>query len=41
MNKFLHSPRANMSDNGREITCVATQVDRDGRTILYETSARY
>ena len=33
--------KADLKDDGREITCVATQVDRDGRTILFEASTRY
>ena len=30
---------ANINDNDREITCIATQIDRDGRNVLYESSA--
>ncbi|CAB4066914.1 unnamed protein product [Lepeophtheirus salmonis] len=31
--------KAKLEDNNRIITCVATQLDHDGRTVLYETSA--
>lgn len=30
--------KANLNDNDREITCVATQIDHDGRTVLFESS---
>lgn len=30
--------KADLKDNNREITCVATQLDRNGRDVLYETS---
>jgi hypothetical protein len=33
--------KADLGDDGREITCVATQIDRDGRSVLYEASTRY
>ncbi len=29
---------ADLKDDGREITCVSTQLDHDGRTVLYELS---
>ena len=29
---------ANLTDDGHKITCFSTQLDRDGRTILYESS---
>ncbi|QQP38472.1 Uncharacterized protein FKW44_019047, partial [Caligus rogercresseyi] len=31
--------KAKLEDNNRIITCVATQLDHDGRTVLYENSA--
>lgn len=31
--------KADLRDNNRQIGCVATQVDRDGRTVLYEDKA--
>ncbi len=31
--------KANLTHDGREVTCVARQLSRDGRTILYEASA--
>jgi hypothetical protein len=32
--------KANLKDNGLEIKCIGTQVTRDGRTVLYEKTAR-
>jgi len=31
--------KANLKDNNGEIRCIATQLDRDGRTVLYEKTA--
>ena len=31
--------KANLKDNNGEIRCIATQLDRDGRSVLYEKTA--